>query len=118
MAMADEPTTVGTGQEWAAAGQALPRVPIFVTANDLTALYAPLVREGRMDKFYYQPTANETLELLRGIFEQLGEAGARTLLETFPRQVGGLIGVGKGRGRGTRQENGWGGEEGRQYQQG
>ncbi|KAG6591337.1 Ribulose bisphosphate carboxylase/oxygenase activase, chloroplastic, partial [Cucurbita argyrosperma subsp. sororia] len=29
-----------------------PRVPIIVTGNDFSTLYAPLIRDGRMEKFY------------------------------------------------------------------
>ena len=32
------------------------RVPIIITGNDLSTLYAPLLRDGRMDKFYWSPT--------------------------------------------------------------
>jgi len=46
---------VSVGQEWREEDQ-LPRVPIVVTANDLSTLYAPLLRDGRMEKYYWEPT--------------------------------------------------------------
>uniref|UniRef100_A0A8R7Q544 Ribulose bisphosphate carboxylase/oxygenase activase, chloroplastic n=2 Tax=Triticum TaxID=4564 RepID=A0A8R7Q544_TRIUA len=36
-----------------------PRVPIVVTGNDFSTLYAPLIRDGRMEKFYWAPTRDE-----------------------------------------------------------
>ncbi|GAA0175684.1 hypothetical protein LIER_41959 [Lithospermum erythrorhizon] len=30
----------------------IPCVPIIVTGNDFSTLYAPLIRDGRMEKFY------------------------------------------------------------------
>ncbi len=52
MALCDTPT--GDEDLQRLLGRPLPPVPIFVTANDLSRLYAPLVRDGRMDKFYWQ----------------------------------------------------------------
>lgn len=78
MAISDDPLSISTGQEWGAVGEAC-RVPIYVTANDLSKLYAPLVREGRMDKFYYEPTRDEVAGMLRGLFDQLTPAEVRFL---------------------------------------
>jgi hypothetical protein len=39
MALCDDPDCLSTGQDWAAVRRR-PRVPIYVTANDLTCLYA------------------------------------------------------------------------------
>ncbi|KAF7053384.1 hypothetical protein CFC21_061325 [Triticum aestivum] len=36
-----------------------PRVPIVVTGNDFSTLYAPLIRDGRMEKFYWAPTRDD-----------------------------------------------------------
>jgi ribulose bisphosphate carboxylase small subunit len=44
------------------------RIPILVTGNDFSTLYAPLVRDGRMDKFFWQPTLEERLGIVQGIF--------------------------------------------------
>jgi hypothetical protein len=52
------------GKDWVEGG-AVARVPIVVTANDLSTVYAPLLRDGRMDKFYWEPT-HEELTQVRG----------------------------------------------------
>nr|GEY97533.1 ribulose bisphosphate carboxylase/oxygenase activase, chloroplastic-like [Tanacetum cinerariifolium] len=38
-----------------------PRVPIIVTGNDFSTLYAPLIRDGRMEKFYWAPTREDRI---------------------------------------------------------
>jgi hypothetical protein len=86
MAICDDPTTVGGGGAWAADSRLLPRVPIFTTANDLTPLYAPLVREGRMDKFFFAPTRQEVADAVAAIFSDLDAAETAALLAAFPRQ--------------------------------
>lgn len=40
------------------------RIPIFVTANDLTKLYGPLLRPGRTESFYWAPTSDELKDVL------------------------------------------------------
>lgn len=50
-----EGAQVSVGQQWREE-DLLPRVPIIVTANDLSTLYAPLLRDGRMEKYYWEPT--------------------------------------------------------------
>lgn len=52
MNLADNPTRVSVGQEWREA-DITNRVPLIVTGNDFSTLYAPLIREGRMEKFYW-----------------------------------------------------------------
>ena len=32
----------------------IPRVPIVCTGNDFSTLYAPLIRDGRMEKYYWK----------------------------------------------------------------
>jgi hypothetical protein len=46
------------------------RIPIFVTGNDFTKLYAPLLRDGRMTKFEWIPTEDEKASVVAGILEQ------------------------------------------------
>jgi len=62
MNLCDEPQQVSVGKGWVE-GTAVPRVPIVVTANDLSTIYAPLLRDGRMDKFYWEPTAEELAQI-------------------------------------------------------
>lgn len=52
MNLADNPTRVSVGQDWREA-DTVNRVPLIVTGNDFSRLYAPLIREGRMEKFYW-----------------------------------------------------------------
>jgi ribulose bisphosphate carboxylase small subunit len=70
MNIADNPTNVqlpGSYDE-----EPLPRVPIIVTGNDFGTLYAPLVRDGRMEKFYWEPNRDDRLNIAYGIFEADG----------------------------------------------
>jgi len=64
----------------------IPRVPILVSANDLTSTYAPLWREGRMAKFYYQPTRTDKVEMILRMMMQdgLSRADCETLVDTYP----------------------------------
>lgn len=39
----------------------IPRVPIICTGNDFSTLYAPLIRDGRMEKFYWSPTREDRI---------------------------------------------------------
>ncbi|CAN6320529.1 unnamed protein product [Urochloa humidicola] len=54
MNIADNPTCVQLPGQYGRGAN--PRVPVVVTGNDLSTLYAPLIRDGRMDKFYWAPT--------------------------------------------------------------
>ena len=67
MNLADHPTDVQVGEYWVASH--LPRVPIIITANDLSTLYAPLVRDGRMDKFCWHPTRADLAHMVRSWFK-------------------------------------------------
>lgn len=44
------------------------RTPIFITANDLTKLYQPLVRTGRARFFYWEPSHAELTRIVAGIY--------------------------------------------------
>lgn len=70
MNIADNPTNVqlpGSYDE-----KPLPRVPIIVTGNDFATLYAPLVRDGRMEKFYWEPSRDDKIGIVGGIFSEDG----------------------------------------------
>lgn len=49
MNMCDHPNHVSIGEVWRPERMNI-RIPIFVTGNDFSTIYAPLVRDGRMDK--------------------------------------------------------------------
>jgi ribulose bisphosphate carboxylase small subunit len=86
MNIADNPTDVQLPGSYET--QPTPRVPIIVTGNDFSTLYAPLVRDGRMDKFYWEPSQADRLGIVAGIFEEdhLSHADVDRLLATFPNQ--------------------------------
>uniref|UniRef100_A0A2N9EZJ9 Ribulose bisphosphate carboxylase/oxygenase activase, chloroplastic n=1 Tax=Fagus sylvatica TaxID=28930 RepID=A0A2N9EZJ9_FAGSY len=65
-----------------------PRVPIIVTGNDFSTLYAPLIRDGRMEKFYWAPTREDCIGVCSGIFQTDGvtKVGIVKLVDTFPGQ--------------------------------
>jgi len=87
MNIADNPTNVqlpGSYDE-----TPLPRIPIVVTGNDFATLYAPLVRDGRMQKFYWEPDRQDRLGIVGGIFspDGLSARGIETLVDTFANQA-------------------------------
>jgi ribulose bisphosphate carboxylase small subunit len=87
MNIADNPTNVqlpGSYDE-----KPIQRVPIIVTGNDFSTLYEPLVRDGRMEKFYWQPDRSDRIGIVNGIFEpdNLGERAIEQLVDTFPGQA-------------------------------
>ena len=87
MNIADNPTNVqlpGSYDE-----TPLPRIPIVVTGNDFATLYAPLVRDGRMQKFYWEPNHEDRLGIVSGIFspDGLSRSDIETLVDTFPNQA-------------------------------
>uniref|UniRef100_A0A0D9XVS3 Ribulose bisphosphate carboxylase/oxygenase activase, chloroplastic n=1 Tax=Leersia perrieri TaxID=77586 RepID=A0A0D9XVS3_9ORYZ len=65
-----------------------PRVPIIVTGNDFSTLYAPLIRDGRMEKFYWAPTRDDRVGVCKGIFrtDNVPEDDIVKLVDSFPGQ--------------------------------
>ena len=65
-----------------------PRVPIIVTGNDFSTLYAPLIRDGRMEKFYWAPTREDRIGVCTGIFrtDNVPVDDLVKLVDTFPGQ--------------------------------
>ncbi|KAL0003170.1 hypothetical protein SO802_016951 [Lithocarpus litseifolius] len=65
-----------------------PRVPIIVTGNDFSTLYAPLIRDGRMEKFYWAPTREDRIGVCTGIFrsDNIPVDDIVRLVDTFPGQ--------------------------------
>ena len=66
----------------------IPRVPVIVTGNDFSTLYAPLIRDGRMEKFYWAPTREDRIGVCQGIFreDKIGADEVTRLVDTFPGQ--------------------------------
>ena len=65
-----------------------PRVPIVVTGNDFSTLYAPLIRDGRMEKFYWAPTREDRIGVCTGIFrtDNVPPEDMVKLVDSFPGQ--------------------------------
>jgi ribulose bisphosphate carboxylase small subunit len=86
MNIADNPTNVQLPGSYDATP--LNRIPIIVTGNDFSTLYAPLIRDGRMEKFYWEPTREERIGVLQGIFptDELSLQDITQLVDTFPEQ--------------------------------
>ena len=87
MNIADNPTNVqlpGSYDE-----TPLQRIPIIVTGNDFATLYAPLIRDGRMEKFYWEPNRDDRIGIVGGIFEPdgLSHGDIEHLVDTFPGQA-------------------------------
>ncbi|MBW4649932.1 MAG: ribulose bisphosphate carboxylase small subunit [Kastovskya adunca ATA6-11-RM4] len=86
MNIADNPTNVQLPGSYDSTP--LPRVPIIVTGNDFSTLYAPLIRDGRMDKFYWAPDREDRIGIVGGIFaaDGLSRSAIEELVDTFPNQ--------------------------------
>ncbi len=86
MHIADNPTNVQLPGSYDSTP--LQRIPIIVTGNDFATLYAPLVRDGRMEKFYWEPTRDEKLGIVKGIFaaDSLADSAITQLVDRFSEQ--------------------------------
>ncbi len=86
MNIADNPTDVQLPGSYDSTP--LNRVPIIVTGNDFSTLYAPLIRDGRMDKFYWEPDRDDKVGIVGGIFEPdgLSQRDVEKLVDTFINQ--------------------------------
>jgi len=86
MNIADNPTNVQLPGQYQ--NVSIPRVPIIATGNDFSTLYAPLVRDGRMEKFYWSPTREDRIGVCCGIFKEddVSEDDVTVLVDTFEGQ--------------------------------
>jgi ribulose bisphosphate carboxylase small subunit len=86
MNIADNPTDVQLPGSYDSTP--LRRVPIIVTGNDFSTLYAPLIRDGRMEKFYWEPNRDDKVGIVGGIFEPdgLSKREIEQLVDTFAHQ--------------------------------
>jgi SpoVK/Ycf46/Vps4 family AAA+-type ATPase len=87
MNIADNPTNVQLPGSYDA--KPLPRIPIILTGNDLSTLYAPLIRDGRMDKFYWVPTREDKIEIVCGVFapDDLSRRDIINLVDRYAEQA-------------------------------
>eukprot|EP00232_Nephroselmis_pyriformis_P002901 CAMPEP_0182907698 /NCGR_PEP_ID=MMETSP0034_2-20130328/34670_1 /TAXON_ID=156128 /ORGANISM="Nephroselmis pyriformis, Strain CCMP717" /LENGTH=397 /DNA_ID=CAMNT_0025043701 /DNA_START=33 /DNA_END=1226 /DNA_ORIENTATION=+ len=87
MNIADNPTNVQLPGVYKT--ETIPRVPIVCTGNDFSTLYAPLIRDGRMEKFYWNPSRDDRVGVCFGIFQADGvsKTDVETLVDSFPGQT-------------------------------
>jgi hypothetical protein len=76
MSLCDFPTMV--------ARQMVKRVPIIMTGNDASILYAPLMRPGRMRLLRWVPDLHDKLKIISHIFPGITEAELYHLLQEYP----------------------------------
>ncbi|XP_058068036.1 ribulose bisphosphate carboxylase/oxygenase activase, chloroplastic isoform X1 [Magnolia sinica] len=88
MNLSDNPTRVSIGQDWRES-DVTQRVPVIVTGNDFSTLYAPLIRDGRMDKFYWQPNREDIINIVHRMYEKDGITWDEvvSIVDTFPNQA-------------------------------
>ena len=70
-----------------------PQAEIFpcrflLSGNEFSTLYAPLIRDGRMEKFYWNPTREDRVGVCMGIFQHDGitRFEVEDIVDTFPGQ--------------------------------
>ena len=76
MSLCDFPTLV--------ARQPVKRVPIIMTGNDASILYAPLLRSGRMRLFKWAPTVVDKAMIVSRIFSGIPPEEIEKLIELYP----------------------------------
>lgn len=93
MNIADNPTNVQLPGSYDA--EPTQRIPIIVTGNDFATLYAPLIRDGRMEKFFWNPTREDRLGIVAGIFEADGvpQSDVDALVDHFSEQATDFFGA-------------------------
>lgn len=87
MNIADNPTDVQLPGSYDSTP--LHRVPVIVTGNDFSTLYAPVVRDGRMEKFYWEPDRDDKIGIVKSIFaeDRLPDSDIERLVDRFPNQA-------------------------------
>ncbi|GAB4464307.1 MAG: hypothetical protein OHK0037_18110 [Elainellaceae cyanobacterium] len=93
MNIADNPTNVQLPGSYDA--EPTQRIPIIVTGNDFATLYAPLIRDGRMEKFFWDPTRGDRLGIVTGIFEadSVPKSDVEALVDHFSEQATDFFGA-------------------------
>ncbi|KAM3701823.1 hypothetical protein ACJW31_05G204500 [Castanea mollissima] len=88
MNLADNPTRVSIGQDWQES-DFTNRIPIIFTGNDFSTIYAPLIRDGRMEKFYWQPNREDIVNIVHRMYEKDGipKDDVVRIVDEFPNQA-------------------------------
>jgi hypothetical protein len=86
MNIADNPTNVQLPGSYD--DKPIKRIPIIVTGNDFSTMYAPLLRDGRMDKFFWEPDHADRVGIVGGIYnlDELSHREVEKLVNMFPDQ--------------------------------
>jgi hypothetical protein len=63
-----------------AADTTLHRIPVFVTGNDLTKIYPPLRRPGRLRPFTWEPTPQERHDTIAALLQDVADDSSVTKL--------------------------------------
>jgi SpoVK/Ycf46/Vps4 family AAA+-type ATPase len=71
MNICDDPNKVSIAADWIEA-KTTRRTPIVVTGNDFSKMFAPLVRDGRMDKYYWEPQPDDIEPILFQMYKDDG----------------------------------------------
>jgi hypothetical protein len=74
MNLADNPNRVSVYQAWRDQDH-IQRVPIIVTGNDFSTLFAPLIRDGRMSKFFWEPDREDLMSILFQMYKVRAASG-------------------------------------------
>ena len=88
MAICDDPNRVASPNfEWRESDW-IRRIPIIVTGNDLSKVFAPLLRDGRMSKFYWHPSVEDLTNIVLQMYKEDGmtRSDMEALLHEFPNQ--------------------------------
>jgi hypothetical protein len=73
MSICDDPNKVNLyNVEWREDQKPTRRIPIIMTGNDLSTVFAPLLRDGRMDKFYWKPSREDLVNILSQMYKDDG----------------------------------------------
>ena len=89
MNICDDPNSVAVESIFSNKKNSVNRCPIIVTGNDFSKLYAPLLRDGRMEKYYWDPTEDDIVEILLQMFKDDGFSRREmlTFRRAFPEQA-------------------------------
>lgn len=63
-----------------------PRVPIIFTGNNFSLLHGPLMRSGRFDYMYWEPTLQEKILMIEGVLGPEHRKLAELLVKTYPHE--------------------------------
>lgn len=60
------------------------RVPVFFTCNYFNRLYKPLIRDGRANRFDWEPTREEKIAIVTSVFRLEDSKTAEMLVDAYP----------------------------------